>query len=274
MRKARLVFSVTLLFVLILTVSAAADVYFQETITDLSTHRITRLPDEQGSPYYEETIAGNSQFGIAVNHLSYAHSVMNIAPPLLPDGAIRKASLKFYFKNRSDDEITAVIDSVDLDNIVRHNFLIGPEGNQYVSVEDSPLRDGIIEITLDNPEGEFVLYRSVFDMRYVPAVQTGITEPENAPPVEFELSTNYPNPFNPTTIIEYNLATRSGVLLDVLNILGEPVKTLIDEVQSPGQHSVSWDGRDDSGAPVSSGIYFYRLRVGHQTATKKMILLK
>ena len=89
-----------------------------------------------------------------------------------------------------------------------------------------------------------------------------------------ELYQNFPNPFNPTTTIDYNLARSSHVSLTLYDILGRRIRQLIDTEQSSGSQSAIWDGTDDDGNPVAGGIYFYRLRAGDFGETKKMLLLK
>ena len=102
-------------------------------------------------------------------------------------------------------------------------------------------------------------------------------------PETWNLSQNYPNPFNPTTTIQYalpqgdrRLETGDGIYttLKIYNILGQEVETLVDEVKEAGYYSVTWDGKDDSGRDVSSGVYFYRLMAGNFTATKRMVLMR
>jgi hypothetical protein len=93
-------------------------------------------------------------------------------------------------------------------------------------------------------------------------------------PVSIHLNQNYPNPFNASTKISFDLPDRSEVTLEVYNILGQRVRMLLDEPKSAGSSTVVWDSRDNSGRTVASGIYFYRLEVGDQTITKKMVLLK
>lgn len=96
-------------------------------------------------------------------------------------------------------------------------------------------------------------------------------------PAEFSLGQNYPNPFNPQTTIEFAIdksAANKPVRLEVFNILGEQVNTLIDKPLAAGLYKVTWAGRDDSGREVASGVYFYRLKVGDVTDTKKMVLMK
>lgn len=88
------------------------------------------------------------------------------------------------------------------------------------------------------------------------------------------LHQNYPNPFNPTTTIRYNLADNGNVRLTVFNLKGQKVRILVNGHRPAGEHSVRWDGNDDSGRAVSSGLYFYRLETDKVRQTRKMILLK
>jgi hypothetical protein len=104
---------------------------------------------------------------------------------------------------------------------------------------------------------------------------TAVSDKPVLRPVSYSLSQNYPNPFNPSTTIEYELPRRSEVTIKIYNSLGQHVKTLISgETVEAAPHSIMWDGRDDSGGRVSSGVYFYTLRSGDYVSTKKSILLK
>ena len=88
------------------------------------------------------------------------------------------------------------------------------------------------------------------------------------------LENNYPNPFNPTTSISYNLGQTGNVRLQIFNIRGQLVNTLVDDVQNAGRYTVEWHGIDTNLNPVSSGIYFYRLETMSGTETKRMLLMK
>jgi flagellar hook assembly protein FlgD len=103
---------------------------------------------------------------------------------------------------------------------------------------------------------------------------TGIEGKMNQHPNEFRLYQNYPDPFNPTTVIRYQLPALSNVKLTIYNVLGQKIKTLVDSFQSEGEYSVVWNATDDSNNPVSSGIYFYSLKANFWTIQKKMILLR
>jgi hypothetical protein len=99
------------------------------------------------------------------------------------------------------------------------------------------------------------------------------TEEELSPP-GFLLSNNYPNPFNPETRISYYIPRASHVRLEVFNILGRKIRTLQDEDQMAGNNEVTWDGRDDEGNEVASGIYLYKLEAGDLSQSKKMVLIR
>ncbi|MDP3024368.1 MAG: S8/S53 family peptidase [candidate division Zixibacteria bacterium] len=93
-------------------------------------------------------------------------------------------------------------------------------------------------------------------------------------PEKFALFQNFPNPFNLATNISFYLSEKSEVNLTIYNVLGEKVRTLINGILDAGSHSITWDGKNETGSVVASGIYFYRLNAGDQVMTKKMSLLK
>lgn len=97
---------------------------------------------------------------------------------------------------------------------------------------------------------------------------------ESVVPNDFSLSQNLPNPFNPETQISYGLPKDSWVKLSIYNIRGQKVKTLVDGFEAAGHKVVIWDGTNEEGEQVASGVYFYRLDAGEFTATKKMVLLR
>jgi hypothetical protein len=103
---------------------------------------------------------------------------------------------------------------------------------------------------------------------------TLVTEDEEILPSRFELLQSYPNPFNNQTMIKYSLFKRTEVSLVIYNVLGQKVRTLVNNERQSGDVSVTWDGKDESGKDLSSGIYFYQLRAGQFTQTKRMVLLK
>lgn len=104
-------------------------------------------------------------------------------------------------------------------------------------------------------------------------------------PTEFKLHQNYPNPFNPETIIEYDLPGAYQVAVEIFNTVGQRIRLVSSQVQGPGRAAVTWDGRDDQGQAMVSGMYFYQItasaienkETNHQIQfqeTKKMLLVK
>jgi len=92
--------------------------------------------------------------------------------------------------------------------------------------------------------------------------------------LQFRLEANYPNPFNPSTEIRYEIPSPLPVKLVVFDLLGREVKVLVDGIQSPGEHRISWDGRNSTGQNVGSGTYLIRLDAGDYTQTQKLILVR
>ncbi len=104
---------------------------------------------------------------------------------------------------------------------------------------------------------------------------TSVEEPFTTDlPKTFVLHQNYPNPFNPETTIEYEITKPTRVVLKVINLLGQEVRTLVDVEKVPGFYEVLWDGRDQEGLRLSSGVYLYRIEAPGLTLTRKMVLLQ
>jgi subtilisin family serine protease len=104
-----------------------------------------------------------------------------------------------------------------------------------------------------------------------------VEDPQAGPdtqPRGYALFQNYPNPFNPSTTIDYALPAGGPVKMNIYNIRGQLVRTLIDQEQAAGSHSIQWDSRTDHGRTAASGIYFYRLTYGDWSHTRKMVLMK
>ncbi|MCK4652915.1 MAG: T9SS type A sorting domain-containing protein, partial [Candidatus Cloacimonetes bacterium] len=140
-----------------------------------------------------------------------------------------------------------------------------------------------IEITFDTTDlipddysSAIVITTDTREQYIVPVFLTviGTNADENLIPMVTELNGNYPNPFNPETTIKYSLKEESQVKLEIFNIKGQKVRTLIDTEQDAGYYQVLWNGKDNSEKSVSSGIYFYRFKAGKYTKTEKMLLLK
>jgi hypothetical protein len=110
--------------------------------------------------------------------------------------------------------------------------------------------------------------------RFNRSLVTGINNYQNNIPEKFELKQNYPNPFNPSTNLEYSLPQISRIQIIVSDVLGRRVKTLVNTTQLAGNYKMVWDGRNDFGINVASGIYFYSLLTEKFKLTKRMLLVK
>lgn len=173
-----------------------------------------------------------------------------VKKPYLDEGEGVVANLVFEVNNQDVAEIT--IEAVELERpFHRLSFYYGETDGSGAQVS---IRKEIPEFT-----------QATFSL-----------SGQNNLPTEFALEQNYPNPFNPTTQISYSVPANGFVNLSVFNVLGQKVTTLVDGEMPIGNHVVEWDGTNDAGTGVSSGVYFYRLTaqdVGF-VETKKMMLLK
>ena len=130
-----------------------------------------------------------------------------------------------------------------------------------------------------NPEHAEFWYLVVSD-KTVEAEEDMVIENANPElPEVFSLIQNYPNPFNPSTTIKFQLPEKNGTatvrtVLRVYDILGRRVRTIVDEDMSPGFYTKQWDGLNDNGVGISSGVYFYSIMAGDFRQTKKMLLIK
>jgi hypothetical protein len=109
---------------------------------------------------------------------------------------------------------------------------------------------------------------------YVSSIGSNISEPIELLPSSYVLEQNYPNPFNPETVISFSLPKSSNVQIKIYDVLGNEVRTLIDEVRIAGKHNIYWNATDNYGKRVASGVYFYTISADNFTQTKKMVLMK
>jgi hypothetical protein len=116
-----------------------------------------------------------------------------------------------------------------------------------------------------------------YQINNLPPERSAVTfVPENATNQirQFVLHQNYPNPFNPTTTIEYDLPEAAQVTLSIYNLVGEKVIELVNSYQTPGRKIVKWNGCNESGDAVTSGIYIYTLKAGKFEASRKMTIFR
>ncbi|MBF8296747.1 MAG: hypothetical protein HW389_3292, partial [Bacteroidetes bacterium] len=103
---------------------------------------------------------------------------------------------------------------------------------------------------------------------------TAVNGTDSNIPKVFDLSNNYPNPFNPSTNIQFAVPHEQNISLVIYNILGQRIRTLVQGIHPAGQYTLTWNGKDDTGRTVDSGVYLYRLETGSIALVKKMLLMK
>ena len=125
-------------------------------------------------------------------------------------------------------------------------------------------------------DGEISLLSAGFESDVATEVDAEVLSPKAVLPKAFALSQNYPNPFNPSTTIAFDIpeGKEAYVRLNVYNIRGQMLRTLVNETMDEGSYKIEWDGKDNNGRYVSSGVYFYRIQAGEFSKTRKMVVLK
>jgi hypothetical protein len=154
--------------------------------------------------------------------------------------------------------------------------LDGAKGDSLFYFELPYYLDPVVVGSIDNSgirKGVLVRADTLFVFR-LDFSTTGVGDEDGVTPTAFMLHQNYPNPFNAHTRIEYDIEQPTRVTLNVYDILGRLVRTILDETKTPGHYDAVWDGRDSDGRAASSGVYFYRMISGDERQVHKMLLLK
>ncbi|MFC1898291.1 FG-GAP-like repeat-containing protein [Candidatus Cloacimonadota bacterium] len=216
-----------------------------------------------------ENLNGNIEFNsyIVRNPSIGYFELSDLNNDFLPEIIMGKYDNLYIYENLGDFTIssTSIIVDTNINNTNNNVFTISTgdfDNNQYKDIVFSAHIDNepYIGLVFNNGDGSFQ------------------NEPVNAYNELISnndvLLTNYPNPFNPSTTIEFSIQIDSNIELSVYNIKGQNIKTIVNNEFTKGSHSIIWNGNDDSGNSVSSGIYFYKLKSGNFEKTKKMLLLK
>lgn len=152
---------------------------------------------------------------------------------------------------------------------------INDNGNQlWFSNYETITNDFIYEIIKTNDDGYALVGRSDGHLYLMKLSSEGISNADDLIISDDFNCYNFPNPFNPYTTIEFSIHNESNVELSIFNLKGQRIKTLINESLNIGKHSVNWNGCDNSGKSVSSGVYLYQVKTKSVTITKRMLLLK
>jgi hypothetical protein len=169
------------------------------------------------------------------------------------------ANWDLYFSNDGGSTWQPIVTDL-ADSVLEYNWTVPAEATN----------SGQVKVTQDNDTG--VDYSDA-SSSFTIDVSTGIKKSHNLPD-EFVLHPAYPNPFNPTTTIRYELFESARVSLKIYNMVGEEIITLVNDTQPPGEKLVLWDAKNNLGQIVASGIYFYQLQVNGEVRTKKLIFMK
>ncbi|MCB9087174.1 MAG: T9SS type A sorting domain-containing protein [Calditrichae bacterium] len=234
-------------------------------------------------------VNGGNPFGIEVLELhqgSGANAYMGVVPLSQSVFAARRIMIS------ADEVYPPRMTDGDKWSYLSFNRATNPNGDGG-SAQDHAQIFGLSPVNIDNGASERVGFAMVagatlsemmdaaraaqqmwVDLGNSIFVITGIEDGLTGIPTEFSLQQNYPNPFNPTTTIRYGLREDAKVSVKIYNVLGQVVKTLVNNRQTAGFKTAVWDGTNDFGAKVSSGIYIYRIEANDFVDSKKMILLK
>ena len=130
------------------------------------------------------------------------------------------------------------------------------------------------EVVFTTGNGNEGVKPGIFVIEYDSDFGTSVSELPTFIPESFDLQQNYPNPFNPSTTITYDLRQSGDVKLKIYNLLGEEIKTLVNKFKGIGRHAVVWDGTNNNGSSIATGVYFYTLEIANLKESKKMLFLK
>ncbi|MFC1555805.1 FlgD immunoglobulin-like domain containing protein [candidate division KSB1 bacterium] len=216
---------------------------------------------ENDIAYYPLRISGGADIAGFEMHLEFDPDNMTFLEPV-KTASTKNMSLSFSVR---DNTVTLLAYSPDGGAI--------PACDEIVL--ELPFRfSGNIDYSSVKFESVLAAGKHVPELTVTISSEITLVEEENVLPEKFILKQNYPNPFNPETTIEYHIANPDMVTLKVYNVLGQEIKTVVNETHSPGIFRVRWDGTNNSGLPVSGGIYIYHLKTANFSEIRKMLLLK
>lgn len=224
---------------------------------------------------HDSTIVSWGMDGPTADSLTYngfsLGIIRSISPPVIPTNErtkIGQLRLKMNIDASSEDKILpaefdVIVDTAMFPKAVYFKYSVvsgGGDSYQPLHTEQAKFHVVIADTIFTPDDDSLFLDADDNDPATIPAV--------------YALAQNYPNPCNPSTTVKYSLKTRGYVELSIYNILGRKVRTLVSGEKDAGWHEVLWDGKDDGGANVASGVYFYKMKSGQYINTKKMLILK
>ena len=247
--------------------------------------------------FEDSNVATNNPGLVSCNFYKFyannSSSILTTLNPINLNGVSNDVVLSFHQKYYTEHDmdfcyVEVSTDGTNWDELEKFsginaawNYALNPQMNRYIIPINDYMNNYVylrFKFESDNTVTDPGWW--IYDIKIV--ATTGASAGNELPAVKTKLYGNYPNPFNPTTTISFSVAQNamsgsdgsSFVNLEVFNIKGQKVKTLVDKILPTGKHSIVWNGTDESGKNVSSGIYFYKFKTDKFNKTKKMLLLK
>ena len=251
--------------------------HWEEIVGSNWTQRSSSPPPYEGNFYFFAGVAATAELRQDIDVLSYAETIDNNNQSFIINGYFLSwyqspPDLSRIIIEFLDSKKTTVLDSFDSGNYSNtstwdqiSDTRTAPPGTRFIRVRLISTRQ-----LGSNNDGYYD------DLSLIASNPSSVYSEEIMLPKVLKLSQNYPNPFNPITKIEYMITSDSSkhVNLNIYDLRGTLVRTLVDEFRNPGIHSVVWDGIDKTGNRVSSGVYIYRLQAGGFSKTNKMLLIR
>ncbi len=212
-----------------------------------------------------DTTGAGLGFEINAAHSTVSGTLTNVSLPL--DNSFYQVFARTGTDGTNGYYVSAFVDSVTgkyTFDLCDGNWTIVPPGG----LPDVKAPDSAVIAIAEAPVDTSVTVDFVY------SIITGIEDETKNIPASFALNQNYPNPFNPSTVIPFALPTKSTVKIIVYNALGQKVKNLVNAELSAGIHSITWDGTNEAGKTVSTGMYLYKIIANDFVASKKMLLMK
>jgi hypothetical protein len=222
-----------------------------DTVTTYNNMRICNWYDQTNNRFIVEWNNAYSQYTIELTNPSLEKFQLILYPRSNNDGDI-----VFQYHTIDNPSLSSNYSTVGIENHLQNSGLLYSYANIY-PVSATQLQSGLAIKFTTTPPDNFVANEDEFSL--------------NRP---FQLHQNHPNPFNPDTKISFNVNTKQILRLEVYNLKGQLVRTLHQGVLDKGTHELAWDGKDDHGTSVGSGVYLYKLNGAGQTQSRKMIMMK
>ncbi len=242
---------------------------------DLFSYPDTLLAGVDGQ--WEEMFRTNSFIVSNRADVTYANSFEVLNRPGLQNVLSSSAGVQFQLEliDARTGELLATPDKISLAEEIPADF------NQLRNMvfQTGEEKEVYLRVNLSLPPG-LESHQSIVRVFYLGSPKRMEKQTEQTPvvvnltPREFQLAQNYPNPFNPTTTIAFNLPAESNILLEIFDLTGKKIRTLTNAYYQAGRHQVLWNGTDDRGRQVASGLYVYRIQAEDFVQSRKMLMMK